>query len=232
MLSLHSLRFDTSELKPLPDCSNNFRAFWLTPANDIVLLEYLPGPPLIPVALKDYAGLRSFYQSFEDAEHILELDTIEIQGLKAVRLLYKSHSTEGLGLGFNYTGGLTFLFRDHSFRFYLRCRGGIPSGVRETMVTLKLTEQELDALPDWLRSHEDVKTRIRRAIWQQVVEEHLADQECFDEVFPQHALSRWRKLFPSLQASLQFDPELYRIAPFRGPHFAQGVIQRILRRRG
>lgn len=231
MLSLHSLCFDTSDLKLLPDCSNDTKAVWLTPVNDFVMLEYLPGPHNIPVALQDLAGLRAFYQAFDDIEHILALDTIEIQALKAIRLLYKSHSTEGFGLGFNYCGGLIIPFQDHCFRIHLLCRGGIPSGVRESLVTVQLTEEELSALPAWFRSDQEVETRIRRAIWRQVVEEHIADQECFDEVFPQHALTRWRKLFYALQTSLQLDSELYQLEPFRGPNMAQRLIKHILRRR-
>jgi len=75
-----------------------------------------------------------------------------------------------------------------------------------------------------LQSFEDGVTGVREAVW---LDRHLAaggsiddlagggpEDEAWDELFPQHPLSRARRLLPILLASLALDPAAPPLEPF------------------
>ncbi|NEX93459.1 hypothetical protein [Caulobacter sp. 17J65-9] len=131
---------------------------------------------------------------------------------KAERSIFKAPQQP---TGRAYIAALTFPFRDCSFVVKVQCLEIGVTGMRDATIMAMLTAKgALSADPehfsDWLSDPYDTaeKGPLTR---------NLSEDRKYDEMFPDHPLSRARRTLAELEATVQLSPALQAAPPFRYP---------------
>jgi hypothetical protein len=188
MPSLHSLTFDTSALSF--DHEDADRKVWFTGNGDGISLYFIDERPTLPLDMKSDQEVHAFYLSMlkETPAKLLELNITSVGGCPAVRLIIKSPQKPS---GFMYLGSITIPFRDFSYVVNCQCPERGMTGVREAI------------LFDEMRRTDGISIDSSGKItgnWNPDVAEH-------DAGFPQHPLSRLRKVLGVIEATGVIEPE-------------------------
>lgn len=207
------LSFDETDFQRQP--TRDGVQVWFTPQGDGLGLFYFPIPPDIEADIQAVDSVRAYYRRLVNQPGstvgIIEVDTLTIDGCRAVRTVLKAPQQPA---GRTYIGSLTFPFRDFSFVLKVQCAERGMTGLRETMVLNRLTGSGETAIdPDsgtpigWLDDPYDPAengpmTRNR------------SERPEYDADFPDHPLSRARQILSHLEQSVTLDPNVKRQPAF------------------
>jgi hypothetical protein len=186
MPSLQSLTFDTSELQIHGEEPN--RKVWFTEDGDGVSLNFFDKKPDIPPNLHSLQEVRDFYLSMLQGTptKLVDLSITNIGGCPAIRMILKSPQKPH---GMTYLGSITVPFRDCSFVVKCQCMERGTTGIREAILNqmaFKAGTMSLDAHgkitggPDYDAAEHDAK-------------------------FPQHPLSKLRRLLALIETTSVID---------------------------
>jgi hypothetical protein len=200
MRSLASATFETKDLM-LNGESGNLRQ-WHTTDGDLVSLTYFDKPPNINASLDDIEALRAGYRAVaaRAGGAALEIEVISVDDCRGVRLILKVPQAPA---GMVYIGSLTLPFRDFSYVARVQCAEGGLSGVRDTIILAELIEtggvkfdQDQTQPTGWWTDPYDPLVGGPPA-------RNLSELPRYDARFPNHALSRLRRIRPRIEATLR-----------------------------
>jgi len=200
MRSLASVTFETKDLV-LEGEAGNLRQ-WHTASGDIVSLQYFDKPPDIGASLDDIDKLRASYRAVaaRAGGAALEIEVIPLDGSPGVRLILK---VPQMPTGSIYLGSLTLPFRDFSYVVRVQCAEGKLTGIRDTAIfaellrtgEIKFDEGQTQPTAWWTDPYDPLVGEPPARNRSELPE--------YDARFPDHALSRLRRMLPRIEATLR-----------------------------
>lgn len=160
---------------------------WYTPDGDGVGLFEFNIPPDLPLA-STLEKFRALSDEQAGAPHV-ELDFVEVAGRALVRRIVKTPQTP---MGMTYIGSLTVPFSDRSFVLKVQCAERGLTGQREAILFDQLVAEGVVRLTDG-----------------QVEGDWEPDHPRYDSEFPDHPVSRARRVLALLENSLVLDSTLH-----------------------
>ena len=204
MPSLDSITFDSVPYTLKGDEAGT--RIWHSVQGDSIGLFFFPIRPDIDASLDSIEALRDFYRRSAESGGlgVLEIERIEVDGCKAVRTIFKAKQQPA---GRTYIGSITFPFSRFSFVLKIQCIEREPTGMRDSMVSMQLlksgdvTIDPNGGMKGWLSDPYDLSltgsmTRNR------------AEGPEHDVFFPDHPLSRARKLLGQVQSTVRLSDEI------------------------
>jgi hypothetical protein len=170
---------------------------WSTVDGDSIRLMRFDLPPDLPAGLDTVEALTGFYREVmaPSGTRLVELAIVKVDGFRAIRLIGKAPTQPS---GMHYAGSLTIPFADRSFVVKVDCSEGPLTGVREAVL-----------LDRFLAAGMDIDDLLAGAC--------NYDAPEHDAAFPDHPVSRARRLLAEIERTLRFAPPLRRVAPFPLP---------------
>ncbi len=216
MLHIHQLDFDTAGMELRQD--DDGCRFWVAPGPALVQLT-LVTPTDFSCDLRNPAGFHEELkkQAQRMGSALIHCDFIERQGLGAVCLISKFWSApapEDPNMGKDYNGALIFPLAEGCFYIRVAAREQGTTGVRESVVTMLLHKQGKLALPKAAHAAAD-SDGLGAALKKQTLAPSPSDDEEYDVHFPEHALTRVRRLLRHIGTTLTVAPELKEARPYR-----------------
>jgi hypothetical protein len=190
---------------------------WYTPDGDGVGLYYFAIAPDLPGDLDALADLRLGLSKRASASSaaIVEADVLVVDGCKAVKQCVKVPQQPS---GMTYLGSLTFPFRDFSLVLKIQCEERGVTGVRDAVLfDEKLRSGEVHLNPDdgditgWMKDPYDVTRTSGLA-------RNLADDDEYDQRFPDHPLTRARSFMSAAAAKIRISEAIRTAPPFTRSH--------------
>lgn len=220
-----SLDFTGWELQQRDDAM----AVWADSDGDVLAINFfdtkpdIPAPRIGPDALRDYFR----QQTVATRGGIVEVDTVRIHDIDCGRLVVKARQEP---TGFTFQGTCVVPRQDFSFVVRVQCQERGTTGMREAAVmVIELPDPEYEDPPEdapvnpifpeakpagkikgWFKDPYDSKYD-RSALY------NLADQQKYDDRFPDHPLSRARRKLARIIKSLEFTSDIINAAEFDGP---------------
>lgn len=180
---------------------------------DGIGLYFFPIPPDLPASPTEIDALRLDYRRklARAGGAVVEVEPLDVDGVPAVRTVVKLPQEAG---GMTYVASITVPFADFSYVLKFQCHEGTPTGLRESVVLSKLlhagdvSQGDDGKLSGWWRdpyepAHEAPLLRNR------------AEDEGYDELFPDHPLSRARRHLARAARGLRLGEPLLEWAPYR-----------------
>jgi TPR repeat protein len=186
---------------------------WRTEDGDMLELFYYPLPPDIEADMGSLDSVRGFYQQQFTAAGwaSIRIDLLDRgAGWQGILVIGKFPQEPS---GMTYVGSITIPFRDFSYVLRMICREHGTTGVRDSVVMMEELQKQngtaSDIMEGWGADPYDPDSRAE-------LQCNQADAEIYDEQFPDHPLSRLRRMMTTLQDSLELDGMLLENAPFTG----------------
>jgi len=204
MRGLDTITFDATGLTSQGDQQN--KRVWTTAPGDMVTLYDLPKPAEYRAVAGNLEAIRakSRQEATQYGGAIVEVDLCEIGGLAAVREILKIPQKP---TGMAYLGSLMLPFPDSAYLLTVACPERGITGMRDMSIFAKLMQsgevklEEGAAQPtNWMQDPYDPSIQGPPA-------RNRADDEAYDTLFPDHPLSRVRKLMRQLGGSLRIAGE-------------------------
>ncbi len=211
MISIRSISFDTSDWIQLE--SSETCVTWHNDRREVLFLHYFPIRPDIPCSLNDLVTLRDSYRRgvSQSGGGLVSVNVVRVQGLLGTRTIFKFPQQPS---GIAYVASLTFPFRDFSFVIKLQCPENGPTGTREAIVFEKLMQageislsKETGNPVGWSRDPYEPNLVAGTQMT-------LAEEIKYDEMFPDHPLSRARGFLTRVANSITFSPEVLNSTTF------------------
>jgi hypothetical protein len=177
----------------------NVRVFYTTDGDGLGLY-YFPNAPDLPKGAANVLDIRAFYDKMIATSNakVVEVSTLKIDGCQAVRTIIKVPQSPR---GMTYLGTLTLPFKNFSYVLKIQCEERGPTGVREAVLFDKLLKEkkvDLDAAG-------------------KVTGNWNPDDPQFDDAFPEHPLSRLRRVLSRLQPAIRINARTKIAPPFYLP---------------
>jgi len=158
----------------------NAEYVWTNPAGDVLSAHYFPIPPDLPAPISDLASIRGYYRKVLGRNGaIVEVDSTTVSSFPALRTIVKIRQEPS---GMTYVAATTIPFAQCSFVAKVQCPERGITGIRDTAVAAKLN---LFSTSGW--GSDPYKPSFRNPILR-----NRADDQEWDDVFPEHPLSRAR----------------------------------------
>jgi hypothetical protein len=204
MTALDSITFDDFGFELQGD-QDEVRS-WRTSVGDLIGLYYYGLPPDIGADLDSVSEVRDFYraQVTPAGLGVVEIDTLCLDDCLAVRTVFKAPQQPS---GMVYLGGITLPFREFSYVLKTQCNEQAPTGSREVAVlgallaSGKLVMNESGNVEGW--SHDPYDASAKASLMR-----NIAEDESYDEQYPDHPLSRLRRILGQIQDSLRISSEV------------------------
>ncbi len=204
MNPLDSITFDDFGFQVQGD-QDNVRT-WYTRDGDFIGLFYDGLPPDIAADLNSVPEVRHFYraQVTPAGFGVVEVDTLKLDDCLAVRTIFKGPQKPS---GMVYVAGITLPFRDFSYLVKVQCNEQAPTGTRDVAVFQSLLgsgEVEMNesgSVEGWSQDPYDASATAP-------LMRNRSEDEKYDEQFPDHPLSRLRRILGRIQDSLRISSEV------------------------
>ncbi|SPT60450.1 hypothetical protein [Actinomadura madurae] len=203
-----TLRFDQTGWEPLqPGAFRNADG-------DTLALYGFDLPPDLPAPLEqlDLLRARIVAKTAESGGGVVELDVITLDGLPAVRQIVKLPLPDRPA-GVAYLASFTVPRADRSLVLKLQCLEQGVTGMRDSVAFNHfMTEygqgRDMQEMMRWWAQHPytpEVQGGLPR---------NLSDDPGWDPHFPQHPLSRARRILATLPATIELHPDFKAAPPF------------------
>ena len=165
--------------------------------------------PDLVAPLSDMDALRGYYRHMMADRNgaIVSVDCVDVAGLPALRAVFKVKQDPH---GMTYIGSYTFPFDTFSYVIRIICPEIGTTGLRDAMVADKCGWTVDGPDPQFQQDPYDPNFKAS-------VLRNKSDDEEWDELFPEHPLSRIRAALKSIAASCRVGDELRNGRPFTGP---------------
>lgn len=197
--SLDGVSFDAAGYDPRGEPEPGRTRVWWTPAGDGLGLFLFPLAPDLP-RVDSVNALREFYTGRAAPHRIVEVAIVEGGGLPLVMTILKQAQEPS---GMTYIGSLTLPFRDFSFVLKVQCVERGTTGMREAVLLARRF-----AAGDLIGAGGELGLHGRG--WN-------PDSAEFDAEFPDHPVSRLRRIIDQVRGSLRVDPMTARCPRFPLP---------------
>jgi len=209
MPSLDSITFDTAGLVLQGDEGNT--RVWQTADGDPVTLYYFNNPSPLRAAPGDLDRWRAQSRASVGPRGgaMIEVGLVTLDGVGALREIVKvPQNPTGMG----YLGSLMMPFRDFGCMIAVACRERGTTGMRDTMIFATLMQKGEISLPSgagqpagWMADPYDpaIATPPGR---------NRADDPQYDAIFPDHPLSRLRRMLGQIAGTVRIADEVKREA--------------------
>ena len=179
---------------------------WQNDIPDGLSVNFFAIPPDIPCALSETERLHDFYSTMtaKSGARIVELSTVVVQGLNAIRFILKVPQPES---GLTYLGSLTLPFKNCSYVIKVQCPEYGDTGMREALVGDRI-------LGEFIQNYGDVSKEDIPKLAKEVAAR--ADEPRYDAQFPGHPLSRLRRYLADIDQNVQVAPALHQLPEFIG----------------
>lgn len=202
-VNLNSISFPTFDWEVVKE-DNHFKQ-WINKEQTAALsINFFDSKPDLPY-LDEIDVVREFYRKELSAHKggLIEVNIKDIDSYKTIKTLFKI-SQEPTGI--SYLASLSFPFKNYSFVIKIQSLEYGMTGVREAEITDSLLQnKELtvfeDSYLEWAR--DPYKKDFNEGLLM-----NLSEQEIYDSLYPNHALSKARKMLNTLESNLKFDSEL------------------------
>jgi hypothetical protein len=211
MNNLDLVSFDTAGLRFKGEI-NGVRV-WHTVDGDGLGLFYFPEPPDIPKEVKSLQDFRSFYreQVAKNGGAIISVDMPLIAGNKAAQVILKFNQKPS---GMIYLGSITLPFKNFSFVVKMQFHESGVTGMRESVIMGELLkkkeisiELETKSIKGWMQ---DAYDPAIAASW----DWNKSESEEYDSRFPDHPLSRLRRMMSKIISTLRIEEAIKNEAKF------------------
>ncbi|MGI8981158.1 MAG: hypothetical protein ACR2FY_18175 [Pirellulaceae bacterium] len=199
--SLDAIRFDTTGYESEGEPDQGGVRVWFTPEGDGVALYFFGKSPDLLADAQSVADLRVFYEGVLKAAgvRLVETEVCRAGGCPAVRVVFKTPQQPS---GMTYVGSLTIPFRDFSFVIKVQSEEWGTTGGREAiLLARRLATGEEPSFNE---------NRMSLPGWE-------PDGAEFDESFPDHPVSRVRRVLRHVAGSLLIEPAVVRLPGFLLP---------------
>ncbi len=202
-ININSITFPTFDWEVAKE-DEQFKQ-WINKEQTVALsINFFDSKPDLPY-LDDIDVVREFYRKELSAHNggLIEVNTKEIESYRTIKTIFKI-SQEPVGI--SYLASLTFPFKNYSFVIKIQSIEHGMSGKRETETTnYLLKNKELtpsgDTYLEWAR--DPYKQDFNEGLLM-----NLSEQEKYDSVYANHALSKARNMINTIEKNLVFDDEL------------------------
>lgn len=187
---------------------------WITPQGDAVKLQLASRASHWPFDLRDEAAARDFYTRECDSLSgaLIELAVSRIRSFEALTGIFKYRSPVPQHLGMYYVGIVWLPFESCVFQINIESLERGTTGAREAAVALiEKPESPTQDEPELLTSMEDFFERVRNA----KVRVLPSDAPKYDDAFPEHPLSKVRRMMAQFEKDAVFEKRLSTLKPFR-----------------
>jgi hypothetical protein len=213
MPSIASVRFDVANWR-MKEQSDQ-KIVWFNAVPDLLILEFSPRPVNLPTDLRDVAGMREFVEAMvqQNAGAVVSVECLTCDELDAVKSISKYRQTASSRrspLGIVYLGLYIFPLAEFHYRIKVQCYEYGTTGLREAAVAI---QQPRPAGSEYtlISSMQE----LLASSGQQQVKTSPADDERYDESFPNHPLSRLRRYLRHIEETLTADESIKLAEPFR-----------------
>lgn len=214
MVSINSLTFDLSDCS-LREQTEKSR-LWVNSSNVAHMLRFEPCSPDWPFDLTDSTAATEFYQrqSQDLGGVMLSLEVTTVAGAEALRGLFKYRAPTNI-FAMYYVGILWLPFQNCNFQINVEAIETGLTGARETFGVIIEPDSSPRLPPNTppvpFVSAEESFRRLESA----PVCQWPSDSEQYDELFPDHPLSKVRRRITEVMATLEIDPNAKPLMPFR-----------------
>jgi hypothetical protein len=185
-------------------------AAWRDGNGDVVVLDHFDLVPNLPAALTDLPALcsRMALLAAQAGGGLVECDAVEVDGVPAVHQLIKLRLPQQQH-GLVFVGSLILPKKASSAMVKVQCVEHGTTGLREAAVMAKVG-------PERFYVHSPYAPAVdMRAVGG--LPYHVADHAAYDGMFPEHPLSRARRILAWLRGSARVDRGFAALPPFPGP---------------
>ena len=205
-VTINSLKLDLKDWKLGEE--NNDVLSWYNKYGDNFMLNFFPTEPDLSNDA-DIHSLRHFYRDIvsQSKGAVIEVEKDRIKNLPAIRTIFK-FSQESTG--FTYVASYTIPRENFSFVLRFVCPEHGMTGVRESILLIVAGKDGLvkeGTLQGWFSDPYDPEFKSD-------VLSNIADDEKYDEKFPEHPLSRARSMLREVKDNLIVDDEIYKSNEF------------------
>ncbi|XZF13196.1 hypothetical protein ACTHGU_15520 [Chitinophagaceae bacterium MMS25-I14] len=184
---------------------------WVNPERDTaVSVNFIELTPNIPT-IKNITALRDFYRKIvnESGGGIIEIEILQVGGILVIKSIIKLPQKPS---GMTYIASLTMPFRDCSFVLKVQCAEVGITGIRDAVIVDRsIAEGTLDmtgnGIAGWFEDPYD-KACTEGFLM------NKSEQEIYDKEFPDHPLTRARKIIRQIESSFKLKPEIKKLTPF------------------
>jgi hypothetical protein len=196
--ALDDVTFDTATLAPR-GAADGVRA-WTTPEGDVLSRHFFDLAPDLPRSAEP-AALRAFYDEMLAGVRggVVELAPFRLDGLKALRTIVKVPQQPS---GLAFVASITLPFRDFSFVVKVQCAEHGATGMRESVLLAQHMAKGGDPV-------ENADGTLAFPGFEPYHAQH-------DAAFPDHPLSRARRVMEKVTTSLRVSPEVMKQPEFDG----------------
>ena len=182
--SLDSVSFDTNGYRY--DGETDGHRTWFTPDGDGIGLFFFPEAPGLPAQAQTSAELQAFYRGrvCNEQVNMVEFRLVTITGITCIWMVLKIPRQPH---GMTYIGSLTIPFAEFSFVIKMQCEEHGITGVREAALFLIAQQQGT----------------VQIAADGKLGGDWNPDDERYDTKFPDHPVSRLRRGFARIMATLR-----------------------------
>lgn len=202
-VNINSITFPTFDWEVVKE--DDFFKQWMNKEQNIALsINFFDSKPDLPY-LDDIDVLREFYRKELSAHKggLIDVNIKEIESYKTIETLFKIAQEP---TGISYLSSLTFPFKRHSFVIKIQALEFGMKSSRETEVTKYLLKN--NELTPAGKSYLEWESDPYKKEFKEGLLMNLSDQEKYDSVYANHALSKARKLLNTIENELVFDKEL------------------------
>jgi hypothetical protein len=210
--NIRSINLQSVELKECSEESDSQRV-WLMPNGDIVELFLFEKPPNIKANLANKEALTDFYQQMAHSVGacIIEIGVYEVDGMSVIKLITKYRQEPNQMI---YIGNYTFPFRDFSYMVKVQCpeREEI-TGIREAFAFSEALARGEVNISKSGEPYQWGEVQFTKNGSKELVC-NPSEDELYDQVFPDHPLSRARRMLKHLEKVICINPEVKIQPPF------------------
>lgn len=210
MPDIHSLGFATDSWTQIR--SSDRQIVWAASSSDMFMIDFLQ-PTDFKHDLRDPEIRLEFEETASSAGGVLlDFAITSIKGLEAAYQIYKFWHPGPQDMRKVYIGTLAFPFADFCYIVKAQSIETGTTGMREAAVAI-IEQPSIEPIgePIEVNSIEDLFTQMKQGRLQRIP----ADNETYDDQFPDHPLSKVRGYLRHIAATLQFDPALLTAPPYR-----------------
>lgn len=184
--SLDSVSFDVARYRY--DGEADARRIWVTQDGDGIGLFFFPKPPDLPSQAQTSAEMQEFYRGRvgNDKVQMIEFGLPSVADIRCIWMVLKIPRDPH---GMSYVGSLTIPFVEFSFVLKMQCEEQGITGIRETALFIKAQQEGAVTL---------AADGTLAGDWN-------PDDQSHDAEFPDHPVSRLRREFARIMATLQIN---------------------------